>query len=51
MHLNSFKHLILLMEIVYSVWHEISTYYSSVFDDLKYYVSTEHKLHSHYILW
>jgi len=50
MHLKSFQHLVLIMEIVYSLWHEMNTYYLSVFQDLNYDISPEHKLHSHYIM-
>jgi hypothetical protein len=38
------------MEIVYSLWHEMNTYYLRVFHYLNYCISPEHKLHSHYIL-
>jgi len=38
------------MEIVYSMWHEMNTYYLSVCHDLNYCISPEHKLHFHYKL-
>jgi hypothetical protein len=50
MYVNSFQQLVYIMEITYSLWHEMNTYYLSVFNDFNYYISPEHNLHFRYIL-